>query len=99
VGKGTDCKPRKGNKFYCDYPYEVRKADDHRSVLLDSGIGVDLDSLPLNGRRITWLHDGVLRSATLKGTLPVTGFPVGVVLISGLMLLLAGILIKMWHLR
>jgi hypothetical protein len=77
----------------------VEKADDHRSVRLDSGIGVDPDSLRLNGRGITWLRDGALRSAALKGTLPVTGFPVGVVVISGLILLLAGTLIKMWQPR
>jgi hypothetical protein len=94
VGKGSSCQPRKRSKFYCDYPFEVRKADDHRSVLLDRGVRVDPESLRLNGQRIAWLHDGVLRSGTLKGTLPLTGFPVGLIVFGGLLLLLAGAMIR-----
>ena len=45
---------------------EVRKADRSGAALLDSGRAVDSGSLRLHGSKLTWMHGGQVRSATLQ---------------------------------
>jgi hypothetical protein len=45
---------------------EVHAHDSGGAVLLDSGAGIDPRSLRLAGSKLTWRHDGKLRSAQLS---------------------------------
>jgi hypothetical protein len=45
---------------------EVRRFDAHGQAELDGGPGIALRSLRLHGSRLSWLHSGAERSATLS---------------------------------
>jgi hypothetical protein len=86
------CKPR--SRFLCDYPYEVRKSDDHRPVLLDRGHQVSPRSLQLGRGTVTWFKAGALRTANLTGALPSTGFPITRLALGGFLLLVVGVSLR-----
>jgi len=86
------CKPK--TRFRCEYPYEVRKIDHDRPVLLDRGHAIAPNSLTLGRGTVDWLDDGVVRTASMDGALPLTGFPAGTVALAGLLLLVAGMSLR-----
>ena len=49
----------------CGHPYEVWIADRAGKRRVDHGSGIDPASLALSGRRVTWTHHGVRRSAPI----------------------------------
>jgi hypothetical protein len=50
----------------CSKGYEVHVADRTGARVVDSGPGIDVDSLRLSGTTVTWTNGGAVRSAALS---------------------------------
>lgn len=82
------CKPV--TKFRCDYPREVRKAENHRAERVDSGRAISPASLELARGIVTWRKAGARRATSLPGALPSTGSPSLRLIAGGLLMLVLG---------
>ena len=47
-------------------PCRVMKSERHSRAVLDEGFGIVLTSLKLRGSTVSWIRDGIRRSATLR---------------------------------